>query len=151
MRRGQLGVNVLELTMTLALLGALGSFTVPALDGYTERARINRAIGEISRISIEINRWKINADSDSFPESLEAAGISVGTDPWGNAYTYVRIDCCDADQQRKDANLHQLNTDFDLFSNGPDGLSENQLNNVNAHDDIVRADNGAFVGKAENY
>lgn len=151
MRRGQLGVNILELTMTLALLGALGSFTVPAFNGYTERARINRAIGEISRISIEINRWRTNTESESYPESLEAAGISVGTDPWGNAYNYQRIAGSDIDQQRSDSNLHPLNSDFDLFSNGPDGQSEKQLNGVFARDDIVRADNGTFVGKAESY
>ena len=52
---------------------------------------------------------------------------------------------------RKDKNLVPLNTDFDLYSKGPDGASQKPLNAEASRDDIVRANNGAYVGKAEDY
>jgi general secretion pathway protein G len=52
---------------------------------------------------------------------------------------------------RKDKNLHPLNTDFDLYSLGPDGESRLPLTAGPSRDDILRANNGAFIGRAENY
>ena len=151
MRRRQRGVNILELSVTLALLGALASFAIPAFNGYAERARTNRAIGEISRISVEIYRWRTNTGSAAFPETLEAAGIGVGADPWGNAYSYLRIEGSTVGERRKDRNLNPVNSDFDLYSNGPDGSTVMQFNGGHARDDVVRANNGAYVGTAEDY
>ena len=52
---------------------------------------------------------------------------------------------------RKDKNLHPLNTDFDLYSLGRDGDSKLPLTAATSRDDILRANNGAFIGRAENY
>ena len=52
---------------------------------------------------------------------------------------------------RKDKNLHQLNTDFDLYSSGKDRDSKRPLNAKASRDDIMRANNGAFIGLAEDY
>lgn len=52
---------------------------------------------------------------------------------------------------RKDRKLNPLNSDFDLYSLGKDGLSKPQLTNRDSLDDIVRANDGAFVGLAANY
>jgi hypothetical protein len=54
-------------------------------------------------------------------------------------------------QCRKDHNLHPINTDFDLYSMGPDGQSEAALTAKASRDDIIRASDGAFIGKASNY
>ena len=52
---------------------------------------------------------------------------------------------------RKDGNLNPLNTDFDLYSTGKDGRSKSPLTAKHSRDDIVRANNGAFFGLAEDY
>ena len=51
----------------------------------------------------------------------------------------------------KDSALAPLNTDFDLYSVGPDGDSRLPLTAAASRDDILRANNGAFIGRAENY
>jgi general secretion pathway protein G len=145
------GFNVLELMATLALLGLLSTMAIPAFNGYTEQARINRAIGEISRVSLEIYRWRANLGDGAFPASLEAAGIGIGSDPWGNPYTYTRVQGTAVADLRKDKNLNPVNTDFDLYSIGPDGVTARPFNAGPARDDIVRANNGAFIGVAEEY
>jgi general secretion pathway protein G len=52
---------------------------------------------------------------------------------------------------RKDGRLNPLNTDFDLFSTGKDGDTTGPLNARASRDDVVRANNGAFIGLGENY
>jgi general secretion pathway protein G len=44
-----------------------------------------------------------------------------------------------------------INTDFDLYSMGPDGRSAPPLTASDSRDDIVRANNGRFVGIAADY
>jgi general secretion pathway protein G len=52
---------------------------------------------------------------------------------------------------RKRQNEFPITTDFDLYSMGPDGETHQNLLNSKSRDDIVRADEGAFVGKASTY
>ena len=44
-----------------------------------------------------------------------------------------------------------VNSDFDLYSLGADGKSAVAFTAKNSHDDVVRANNGAFIGLAEDY
>ncbi len=52
---------------------------------------------------------------------------------------------------RKDRFNVPINSDYDLYSMGPDGESVEPLIAAQSHDDIVRGANGAFVGLAENF
>jgi len=54
-------------------------------------------------------------------------------------------------QVRKDKSLHPLNTDYDLYSMGPDGQTAKPLTSSKSQDDIVRANNGGFVGLGKDY
>ena len=54
-------------------------------------------------------------------------------------------------QARKDHDLVPINTDFDLYSQGPDGRSAPPLTAAMSRDDIVRANNGRYIGEAEGY
>lgn len=151
MNRTQSGFNILELTATIALLGVISAMAIPAFNGYAERARTNRAIGAISRVSIELYRWRTNVGNGAFPASLEEAGIGIGSDPWGNTYVYTRVQGALLADLRKNKNLIPVNTDFDLYSSGPDGSSAPPFNAGPSQDDIVRANDGAFIGLAEDY
>ena len=52
---------------------------------------------------------------------------------------------------RKDRNLVPINTDYDLYSKGPDGASSPPLTARAGQDDIVRANDGAYIGVAADY
>ena len=147
-RAWQRGVTLLELMVVAAAVVMLSVFAIPALNGYVERSRTSRAIGDIGNISLQLYRWQLN--TRSFPATLADAGI-VATDPWGRAYAYTRVEGTPQNQLRKDHNLHPINTDFDLYSVGPDGNSEKPLTAGPSRDDVIRANNGAYIGVAANY
>lgn len=151
MRLGNKGTTLLELTTTVAVLGVVTAMALPAFSEYTKRARANRAVGEISAISIELYRWRANVGNGSFPASLATAGIEVGPDPWGNAYSYLRLEDASPDKARHAEHQTPVNSDFDLYSMGPDGRSAAALEANTAHDDIIRAGDGAYIGVAAQY
>ena len=73
-------------------------------------------------------------------------------DPWKGTYQYTRLDNAKGKgSARKDKNLVPINTDYDLWSNGKDGKSVAPLTAQASRDDIVRANNGRFVGPAADY
>ena len=147
-RARQRGVTLLELMVVAAAVVMLSMFAIPAFNTYVERSRTSRAIGDIGSISLQLYRWQLN--TQSFPATLADAGI-VATDPWGRAYAYTRVEGTPQNQLRKDHNLHPINTDFDLYSLGPDGNSQKPLTAAPSRDDIIRANNGAYIGVAANY
>jgi general secretion pathway protein G len=135
------------LIVAAALLVA-ASFAVPAFNGYIERGRVARAVSDIGTISLELYQWQ--RSGHDLPASLAEAGIA-GTDPWGRPYVYLRAADVSPARLRKDGKLAPLNTDFDLYSFGPDGVSALALPAPSSRDDVVRAGNGAFIGVAANY
>ncbi len=54
-------------------------------------------------------------------------------------------------QPRKDRFLVPINSDFDLYSMGKDRESVAPLTAKKSHDDVVRANDGAFVGLASEF
>ncbi len=56
-----------------------------------------------------------------------------------------------AGQARKDRFLVPINSDYDLYSKGQDGESVAPLTAKKSQDDVVRANDGAFVGLAVNF
>ena len=140
--------NLRELIAVLAAVLIVGSFAIPAFNGYVARSRVARAVSDIGTISLKIHRWQ--RDTHNLPETLAEAGLA-GVDPWGRPYVYRRAADASRAQLRKDGELVPLNTDFDLYSLGPDGVSALALPAAPSRDDVVRAANGAFIGVAANY
>lgn len=52
---------------------------------------------------------------------------------------------------RKDRFLHPINSDYDLYSQGKDGRSVEALTANLSQDDVIRANDGAFIGLARNF
>ena len=52
---------------------------------------------------------------------------------------------------RKDHKLNPINSDFDLYSMGKNGVSKTQISNKDSLDDVIRANNGGFVGRASDF
>lgn len=132
----------------VALLGLLSAIAIPVYNGYTETARIGQAVKDIKLMDPVIqDYWQ---DNGFYPVTLAQVGTG-GNDPWGNPYQYLRIQGADPGDLRKDKNLVPINADFDLYSMGADGQSVSPLTAKVSRDDIVRANNGAYIGLAEGY
>ena len=57
----------------------------------------------------------------------------------------------DRTRRRRDRYMFPLNTDYDLFSLGPDHQSATSLGEGIGLDDVIRANNGGFFGRASDY
>jgi len=53
--------------------------------------------------------------------------------------------------RRRDRYMFPLNTDYDLFSLGPDQRTASSLGEAVGLDDVIRANNGGFFGRASDY
>lgn len=147
--RGKRGFGLLELMLTLAMVSVLAAVAIPAYRGYIERTKVNRAITDIAGLSLSLYRFETN--TGSFPADLAAAGLDGMLDPWGQPYYYTNVATAKIGDLRKNRNLIPINSDFDLFSAGPDGDFKGPLTAKASRDDIVRANNGAFIGAAKDY
>lgn len=151
-RRRQSAFTLIELLIAIAVIGALSAIAIPNYRDYKERARVVQAVADIARIAQALGAY--HTENRTYPTSLGALGIALPTDPWGNAYAYLAIDVDpppNVGQRRKDKNLNPLNSDFDLYSKGPDGQTQKQLTAAKARDDVVRAGNGSFIGVASKH
>jgi general secretion pathway protein G len=95
---------------------------------------------------------KYQIDNRNFPDSLADIGQGALLDPWGHPYQYVNHNEPNTrGLWRRDKNIVPINSDFDVFSMGKDGASRPPLTAAASRDDIVRANNGAFIGLASDY
>jgi general secretion pathway protein G len=145
----QRGFTLLELVLVSALVGLLAVVAVPGYSAIVDRARNNRAISEIGSLSVSLYRWQTN--TGRFPATLVEAGLGGALDPWGEPYEYLNMLGANKGLVRRDKNLNPLNTDFDLYSKGKDRETVTALTASTARDDIVRANNGAFIGLGQDY
>ena len=105
------------------------------------------AIGDIETLSQNITEY--NLTNGSLPAALSDIGSAL-TDPWGNPYQYIPIGKGKGGF-RKDRFLVPINTDYDLYSMGPDGASVGPLTAAPSRDDIIRANDGGFIGLASEF
>ncbi len=141
----------MELLLAIAIIGILSAIAVPVYTGYIAGVDKDKAIFEIKTLELEISMFY--AENNRYPSSLAEIGKENLLDPWGNPYKYLNIadDSPSPGKLRKDHALVPINTDYDLYSIGPDGKTASPLTSKNSHDDIVRANNGGYVGLGINY
>jgi general secretion pathway protein G len=145
------GFTLVEMLIVVGLIGTLAAISVPVYLKALEKARSTRAIGDLKNISVTISAWKAQ-HNDVLPDSLAEIGMGSLLDPWGHAYQYLKLEGTKGKgKARKDKNLVPLNTDYDLYSMGADGASQGPLTAKASRDDIVRANNGGFLGLASDY
>jgi general secretion pathway protein G len=163
------GFTLVELIMIMAIMGTISGIAVPFYSSYIDKARIFRTISEIRLLEKEIAVYK--ETFDALPLTLNDIGRGSLKDPWGNPYQYLNFTTIekgkdegeekgkgkgkdeedDKGKARKDRFLHPLNTDYDLYSMGKDGDSKIPLTANASRDDIIRANDGEYVGIASMY
>lgn len=149
-RQPHRGLTIIEVLLALALVGILVALALPAYQSHRERVRVAEAVIDIKNMDTRLQQYRL--DQGSFPTDLSAIGMLGHRDPWGNPYQYVDLEGAkNLGAARKNKNLVPINTDFDLDSMGPDGTSVGPLTAKASRDDIVRANNGRFVGTAAEY
>jgi general secretion pathway protein G len=149
MRHNPWGFSILELMLVVALVAVVGAIAVPAYQGVVDRSNASRAVADIGALSLQLYRSQTN--TGAFPPDLATAGLDGRRDPWGRPYVYLELSGARRDQVRRDKNLVPINTDFDLYSVGKDGATTTALTARASRDDIIRANNGGYIGRAEDY
>lgn len=146
------GFTLVDLLIVVIILSLLAAVAVPSYKQFVVRAKNARAIGDIGSMSIEIDKFRLK-NNGALPNSLAELNMDIPLDPWKNPYQYLNIEVAGSGVAglRKDAHMNPLNSDYDLFSAGADGESRDPLSNDHSRDDIVRANNGTFIGLGEDY
>lgn len=148
--RCEQGFTLMEILIAMAIVGLLLGIGVPAYQDYFKKIETATAIADITSIGVVLDDYRL--DKKGLPETLDAIDMGGLRDPWGNPYQYLNIMTTKGKGKvRKDHNLVPLNTDYDLYSMGPDGKSVSPLTAKASRDDIVRANDGRFVGLASDY
>ena len=146
------GFTLMELMIAIALIGILSGFAIPMYMSYRDRVKTDNCIVGIKIIETAVKGY--GTENNGYPDTLADVGLSGMTDPWGNPYQYTKIAGSDKKslgQLRKDRFMVPINTDFDLYSMGPDGKSASALTAKISQDDIIRANDGQYIGRASEY
>lgn len=145
----QHGFTLLEVMTVMAIICLLAAIAIPSLLEQRDKATIAKVISDIKNIEAKVMDYM--QDTGDFPLTLADIGLSGFNDPWGNPFEYWPITGDKKQKVRKDRNTHPINTDFDLYSKGKDGDTNFPLTAHASQDDIIRANNGAYIGMVSNY
>jgi general secretion pathway protein G len=146
--RKQAGFTLVELMLALVVIGILTSIAYSSYRDAIDRFRISTAVTDI--LTIEAILERSFTEKFAYPANLST--FNIPNDPWGNAYGYLNMALTIGNgAKRKDHGNVPINSDFDLYSSGPDGSSQPSLTAAVSRDDIVRANNGGFVGETTDY
>jgi general secretion pathway protein G len=141
------GFTLVELVMTIGIVAIMSTIAVSSYRTFIEKTEYELVFVDLKQIEGAIEQYYIV--NGSLPPNIDAFNLK---DPWGNEYKYLNMDLAKGNgKKRKDKNLVPINDDYDLYSMGPDGRSVSPLTAKHSQDDIIRANNGAFIGKAEDY
>ncbi len=144
-------MTLLELLLVAALVVVLAAIAVPSMRDHVEKGRRAQAVADIYELQNQLLQF--HEESDQYPDFLTAIPWTE-PDPWGNPYQYLKIEGEPPSvigTARKDQFLVPINSTFDLYSMGPDGASKPPLSSLQGRDDIIRANDGQYVGVAADY
>jgi general secretion pathway protein G len=144
------GFTLIELLTVVFIIGVLAAIGFIAYRNYVNKAKVVTAINEINTLEKEIYTYSI--DHNDFPPTLNDVGYGGFLDPWNRPYVYqpdLTPPFTPPNPRTKGGSL--INTDYDLYSQGRDGLSVPDIQAPVSQDDIIRAGDGAYKGYAEGY
>jgi general secretion pathway protein G len=139
--------------IVIAIIGVLAAIAIPNYITYRNKGQIVHAISEINSIQKAITDYRLR--ENELPDSLADISMDLIRDPWGRPYQYLRLDGGTTPGingiRRRDKNANPVNSDYDLYSMGRDGKTTPQFTAKKARDDIVRANDGTYIGLAVDH
>jgi general secretion pathway protein G len=136
--------------IVIAIIFTLVAIGFPIYGTALEKAKVSRAIADIHVVSTEIGTYQLF--NKNLPLSLADLGKENVVDPYGHPYEYLNFSTEKGKGSfRKDRFLVPINSDYDLYSKGQDGDSVAPLTAAKSRDDIIRANDGGFIGLASGY
>jgi len=146
------GFTLIELILVIAIIATILAVGIPLYSNLLLKARNVQAVKDIAIAGRKLDDYLI--DNGSLPETLDEVYPNL-KDSWGRPYEYLVILGVPVSLVqglwRKDQFQVPLNTDFDLYSKGKDGKTGASLNDSKSYDDIVRANNGDYIGLGSKY
>ncbi len=143
------GFTIVELLVVTVIVGTLSTMAAPSLQRAREQAQVAAAIAEVRIIASELAIYtEINFGNPGSLAAINRAGL---LDPWGYSYIYNPLTGPGKGKARKDKFMVPLNSDYDLYSVGPDGRSRGPLSAKDSKDDVIRALDGAYFGLADDF
>jgi len=146
------GFTLIEVLIAITVLAALLAIAIPQFQSYRKQAQNAQAIADIRNIDLSIQIYK--RQNNTLPAALtDLPNTAIPLDPWGNAYVYLKIegDPLALLSAKKDIFEVPINSDYDLYSAGADGQSLSALPAPVSQDDIIRANDGRYVGLGADY
>ncbi len=146
------GFTLIEVMIVVAIIGILSGIGLTMYQSYKEKVKINVCMLGIKAIQTAITGYYIQREE--YPDNLSEVGVGDMLDPWGRPYRYLKIAGLNTKgkgNMRKDRFMVPINTDYDLYSMGPDGKTASALTAKISQDDIIRANDGNYIGLASGY
>jgi len=168
--RGHSGFTLIELMAALVLISILTGMAVNTGVNVSTSSKNKQAIAEVLDLQTRIEEYAMVRNE--LPLFLDDVGAGEFVDPWGRSYRYLPIkvdekkkgkgwgrgrrgnkgkDDVEPPGPRKDRFLVPINTLYDLYSMGADGETRRSLGDSASQDDILMANDGAFVGLAREF
>ena len=135
--------------IVVLLIGILAAIAMPYYSDWRNRVKTEQATSDIIGNEAVVETYV--ALNKTLPSSWADMPQARTVDPWGNPYVYYNIQANGKGGARKDHALNPLNTDYDMYSSGPDGKSKAQITQKDSVDDVIRANNGGYVGLASGF
>lgn len=147
------GFSILEILIVITILSILISIASPAYENYRSSRDLQQVKEDILAIQTLIDGFYVQ--HNRFPDTLADINAQQMRDPWEQPYHYLNIRSYDRKSSeemiRRDKQLKPVNSDYDLYSSGEDRLSRPPFTAKVSLDDIVRCNNGGYIGRAADY
>jgi general secretion pathway protein G len=144
------GFTMVELVITVAIILTIAAMAIPNLVSAIGLAKTARAVADVTNMEDDIAMYQ--SIYGVLPDDLTQLGLGNYLDPWQSPYEYLNHSTMKGNgKARKDRFLVPLNSDYDLYSDGPDGQSASPITAKPSQDDIIRAADGSYVGVAAEF
>lgn len=148
-QRSNRGFTIIELMTVVVVMGTLVTLGYARSKYIIDQGKVAKAIGDIRAISVDVQGYSAASPSQALPATLTDIDRAGLLDPWGRPYIYVNLKA--GGTPRTDVFGIPLNTEYDVYSLGPDGASALSLTAGPSQDDVVLGGDGGFIGRASRF